>query len=171
MTRQDVIREYISAHGPDVEMLEIGVDYADTWHHQRGVIMNYTGVDIDLSRVSVPRDDPRCHFLEIDSRDYWELIEENPPTYLANNRNQWNLIFIDGQHDYEAVLNDLRQAIKHLAPGGYMLIHDVIPEENGPGRAYKEICLPHPDLLCHVRGQEIHRHGMAVCVKKREENE
>jgi cephalosporin hydroxylase len=34
------------------------------------------------------------------------------------------LCFIDGDHDYEPVKNDIRQCDKHLTAGGYMVLHD-----------------------------------------------
>lgn len=166
MTRQDIIREYINKHGPDIEMLEIGVDYGDTWHHQRGVVANYTGVDISLDRVTVPMDDPRSHWFEMDSRDWWKMMDRDgfitPVNYVHGG---WNFIFIDGCHDLDVVRVDLREALKYLIPGGYMLVHDVIPKRNPPYLAWAEICLPRSDLMCWLLDESIHRYGVGVCQK------
>lgn len=36
----------------------------------------------------------------------------------------WDLIFIDGSHDYDVVLSDYRLARDHLAPGGLLVMDD-----------------------------------------------
>jgi len=164
-TRQDIIREYINRLGPDVAMLEIGVDYGDTWHHQRGVVVNYTGVDISLEKVTVPMDDPRSHWFEMDSRDFWRRTEAPSVQFPYLHEVKWSLIYIDGCHDYEFVKIDLQGAIRCLSPGGYILAHDMIPKENPPYQAWKEICLPRSDLLCYLLDEKIHRYGMGVCQK------
>ncbi|MDI6742243.1 MAG: class I SAM-dependent methyltransferase, partial [Smithella sp.] len=51
----------------------------------------------------------------------------------------WNtplsLLFIDGSHAYEAVLNDCEIWSKHLIPGGYLLFHDIFPDPSMGGQA------------------------------------
>lgn len=161
VTRQDIIREYIGKHGADVEMLEIGVDYGDTWHHQRGLICTYTGVDISLATVTVPMNDPHSHWVEMDSREFWKQVQrEGIPKWVHGT---WNLIFIDGCHDYELAVTDMREALKWLAIGGYMLIHDVSAEGSGVRRAYEEVCLADPTLQCFIDDRETW--GIAVCLK------
>ena len=39
-----------------------------------------------------------------------------------------SLIFIDGSHSYESVLNDYKIWSKHLIVGGYLLFHDIFPD-------------------------------------------
>jgi cephalosporin hydroxylase len=41
-----------------------------------------------------------------------------------------DMIFIDGDHSYEGVLADLRESWRILRPGGMLLGHDCIPEED-----------------------------------------
>ena len=52
------------------------------------------------------------------------------------------LVFIDGGHAYETVLKDYRCWATHIAPGGYLLIHDIFenPQEGGqaPYRVYRQ---------------------------------
>ena len=46
-----------------------------------------------------------------------------------------SLIFIDGSHSYESVLNDYKIWSKHLIVGGYLLFHDIFPDPAKGGRA------------------------------------
>jgi MMP 1-O-methyltransferase len=45
------------------------------------------------------------------------------------------LIFIDGSHAYESVLNDYKIWVKHLVIGGYLLFHDIFPDPAKGGQA------------------------------------
>lgn len=46
-----------------------------------------------------------------------------------------SLIFIDGSHAYESVLNDYKIWSKHLIAGGYLLFHDIFPDPAKGGQA------------------------------------
>jgi predicted O-methyltransferase YrrM len=46
-----------------------------------------------------------------------------------------SLIFIDGSHAYESVLNDYKIWSKHLMIGGYLLFHDIFPDPSQGGQA------------------------------------
>jgi predicted O-methyltransferase YrrM len=46
-----------------------------------------------------------------------------------------SLIFIDGSHAYESVLNDYKIWAKHLIVGGYLLFHDIFPDPAKGGQA------------------------------------
>lgn len=52
-----------------------------------------------------------------------------------------SLIFIDGSHSYESVLNDYKIWSKHLIAGGYLLFHDIFPDPSqggqGPYQVYQ----------------------------------
>jgi cephalosporin hydroxylase len=45
------------------------------------------------------------------------------------------LVFIDGGHAYETVLNDYQCWARHIVPGGYLLIHDIFPDPRKGGQA------------------------------------
>jgi len=51
----------------------------------------------------------------------------------------WNtplgLIFIDGSHAYESVLNDYQIWAKHVIPDGYLIFHDIFPDPSQGGQA------------------------------------
>jgi hypothetical protein len=40
---------------------------------------------------------------------------------------QYHLIFIDGLHEEEQVLRDMQNALRHLSPGGTIVVHDCSP--------------------------------------------
>jgi len=46
-----------------------------------------------------------------------------------------SLIFIDGSHAYEAVLNDYEIWSHHVMPGGYLLFHDIFSDPAKGGQA------------------------------------
>ncbi len=48
---------------------------------------------------------------------------------------QLGLIFIDGSHAYESVLNDYQIWAKHVLPCGYLVFHDIFPDPAEGGQA------------------------------------
>jgi predicted O-methyltransferase YrrM len=49
------------------------------------------------------------------------------------------LVFIDGGHSREAALTDYRSWAPHVAPGGFLAIHDIFPDPADGGQAPFEI--------------------------------
>lgn len=45
------------------------------------------------------------------------------------------LLFIDGSHAYESVLNDYEIWARHVLPGGYLVFHDIFPDPSQGGQA------------------------------------
>jgi hypothetical protein len=56
----------------------------------------------------------------------------------------FNIIFLDGDHSYEACLSDCRNAVQYLYDGGKLIIHDYgrthLPHLEGVTRAVDEFC-------------------------------
>ncbi len=50
-----------------------------------------------------------------------------------------SLLFIDGGHSYEAALADYTTWTGHVAPGGYLLIHDIFTDSAQGGQAPRQI--------------------------------
>lgn len=48
-------------------------------------------------------------------------------TYYGENDRKWDIIFIDGLHKSEQVDKDIQNALKHLSPGGTIVMHDCNP--------------------------------------------
>ena len=42
---------------------------------------------------------------------------------------KWDIIFIDGLHLHEQVTKDILNSLKHLNRGGFIVVHDCLPEE------------------------------------------
>jgi hypothetical protein len=55
-------------------------------------------------------------FVVMDSLDFFPKCEQ-----------QFDLIFLDGSHSSAAVYEEVPAALKVLAPGGYILLHDYFP--------------------------------------------
>jgi predicted O-methyltransferase YrrM len=45
------------------------------------------------------------------------------------------LVFVDGGHAYDTVLNDYQSWSRHILPGGYLLIHDIFEDPAKGGQA------------------------------------
>lgn len=68
-------------------------------------------------------------------------VEPNPTTdapgmvrlksdaFFLGNTRQFDLIFIDGDHDTDCAARDIANAVKSLAPGGAVVIHDALPPD------------------------------------------
>jgi hypothetical protein len=63
-------------------------------------------------------------------------IKTTSDHFFLNNKLLFDIIFIDGLHEYEQVRNDVSNSLSCLKEGGYLFIHDMIPrnfaEENVP---------------------------------------
>lgn len=47
--------------------------------------------------------------------------------FFARSKKKFDLIFIDGLHTYEQLHRDVENALKVLAPGGFIAMHDLVP--------------------------------------------
>lgn len=50
----------------------------------------------------------------------------------------YDIIFIDGMHEYHQCYNDIINATKHLSPGGFILCHDMNPPAEWHTRPFDE---------------------------------
>ena len=48
--------------------------------------------------------------------------------FFSKNKNKFDLIFIDGLHEYEQCQKDCVNALKSLQPNGIILLHDLLPQ-------------------------------------------
>ena len=102
--------------------LEIGVNQGFTFE---GVSAK-TKVGVDpVKKVITSKNEV---FFKMYSDDYFEI-----------NRHKYDLIFIDGLHEYRQVLKDIVNALNTLTRTGVVLVDDVIPSDNI--RASKKISL------------------------------
>lgn len=55
----------------------------------------------------------------------YKMISEKALPILIDKGRKFDLIFIDGDHSYEAVISDLELSIKLINPGGKIFCHDI----------------------------------------------
>lgn len=76
--------------------------------------------------------DPECGPLKLTSDEYFHLLKtpsEQVGIYMAYAEIQtFDLIFIDGLHHAEQVRKDFENSLRCLSDKGFILIHDVLPE-------------------------------------------
>lgn len=70
-----------------------------------------------------------------------------------------DFLFIDGNHAYEAVCQDIQQWTPLLKPGGYLLFHDVSFNnlDTGPQQAIRDLILNRPEWADHLHVQGLFR--------------
>lgn len=65
-------------------------------------------------------DDPRI--LAVKTDDFFnEMLSPNVA---------FDIVFVDGDHEYEQARRDIANSLQHLAPGGCLVVHDVLPPDN-----------------------------------------
>ena len=101
--RWDILQDIIDKHGYK-SYLEIGIDKARNWNNIKCNLKH--GVD--------PANNRGTHQMTSD-----EFFNRFKDTY--------DLVFIDGLHYAEQVEKDIDNALKHLNPGGTVVMHDCNP--------------------------------------------
>jgi len=54
-------------------------------------------------------------------------IRDTSDNFFRNNREKFDIIFIDGLHHYDQVSRDIKNSLKILNKNGYILVHDCLP--------------------------------------------
>jgi len=92
--------------------LEIGVNYGFT----------FEGVKADY-KLGV---DPQKKFFSFGSGHH---LKDNSDNFFKSNTSKFDLIFIDGLHEYKQVLRDIVNSLNSLSRDGIVLIDDVYPTD------------------------------------------
>ena len=58
--------------------------------------------------------------------------------FFNKNKDKFDIIFIDGDHNYEQVKQDVDNALKHLTRWGMVVMHDTCPPTLGHSGRYRE---------------------------------
>lgn len=124
-------------------------------HHQfRGVCLEI-GFDSGSSALAILRACPEAVVLSVDIQecprgkaliekhgmnDRVTFVQADSRTYLKSLQGPFNYIYIDGDHDYDAVIQDLRNSEKLLSQNGIMVVDDCDPDHIhfGVAKAVKE---------------------------------
>ena len=72
--------------------------------------------------------------LETTSDDYFKVLGG----CINNKANHYDLIFIDGYHEAEQVKRDFENSLRCLNDGGFIVIHDTLPEDEPGTRVPRE---------------------------------
>lgn len=92
--------------------LEIGVQ-SKQQNFNKIICQNKTGVDPAVLDKGV---------LRMTSDEYFEAISTNNPPPV------FDLVFIDGLHHADHVKRDFENSLRYLSDTGFIVIHDVLPE-------------------------------------------
>lgn len=118
MSRVSVIQPFLDLF-KSPRYLEIGVSQGVTFHglkaHQKVAVDPVFLFDVEEARAKNPNS--AYHQMESDSY-FLDVLDE---------RDRFDIIFIDGLHVFEQVLRDFTNAIAYLEDGGVIVIDDVIP--------------------------------------------
>ncbi len=90
-----------------------------------------------LTNVAVPRRtgvDPAPRYYAMDQQRLedlrkLEVHESESDHFFLHNTRTFDLIFVDGLHLYEQAMKDILNALDVLNPGGFIVVHDLIPLE------------------------------------------
>jgi precorrin-6B methylase 2 len=130
-------------------------DEVDAIHYTVGLIKTQNPVAVNIgagagtSTIAMLEASPDIVVFEVDKKPYTQSIENLATSKFATqNRvkriigNSWgvgrnwplqaDLVFVDGGHHDEAVINDIEAWRPHVKPFGYMLFHDY-KHPNVPG--------------------------------------
>ena len=99
--------------------LEIGV--------QRG--LTFAGVIADLKYAVDPKFQFELKEFNNGVSRYFEILSDQFFAYLQNEQILFDVIFLDGLHEYSQTYRDLVNSLDHLAPGGFILVDDVYPND------------------------------------------
>lgn len=92
--------------------LEIGVQ-SKSQNYNKIICPNKTGIDPAVIEPGIHR---------MTSDGYFKSIFNNMPPPV------FDLVFIDGDHTKEQVKRDFENTLKYLSDHGYIVVHDVLPE-------------------------------------------
>lgn len=111
-----VIQQLVVTY-PNCRYLEIGVRHATCWNRVAPLAHAAEGVDIDAGVLEhVVGDQGTIHILPSD--DYFRDVVAD---------RQFEVIFLDGDHNFEQVDKDFANALKQLTPDGTIVLHDTWP--------------------------------------------
>lgn len=134
--RDQVINFLIDLFGYS-DYLEIGIQYRQCWDYIN--CQNKTGVE------------------PIHTHDDDRILHMNSDQFFEKNAKYFDIVFIDGDHNYDQVIKDIRNSKKFLKKGGAIVLHDSNPpdeDHTNPflnGTVYKAVC--------EIRGES----GWDVC--------
>jgi SAM-dependent methyltransferase len=121
----------------------VGVNHIDILNHLIAYFRYNSYLEIGVA-------DPRLNFNAVQINDADKIGVDPDPVgstyqmtsdaFFASNKNQFDLIFIDGLHHQDQVYRDILNALKALNPNGTIVCHDMNPT------TYEEQAVPRQQL-------------------------
>lgn len=116
-------------------VLEIGT-------HKGGSARAFLEMGMDVTSIDIVKQN-EVHGVEKEYPESFEFLYRTEPIKLDHRG--YDLLFIDGDHSYEAVKEDYDRFAFYINPGGFIAFHDAKPsrlhriQENGAPRFWNEI--------------------------------
>lgn len=125
MTRTEIINVLVKGK---TSYLEIG--YYDGINHER--INCHSKLSVDPSPLQ--------------TKFKHHVVKLTSDAFFKTNRRKFDVIFIDGLHEHRQVIRDVENSLKVLNEGGYIILHDVLPEK------LEHTIVPRPTKTGHWNG-------------------
>ena len=58
-------------------------------------------------------------------------IRTTSDEFFKNNKEKFDLIFLDGLHTYHQTIKDINNSLRNLNSNGIIIIHDCLPKKYG----------------------------------------
>lgn len=131
----------IARHRGAKDIFEFGTYLGRTTYH-----LTFASEGAHVTTLNLPPEaDPRyapylgMYFRGTDREPFiTQLYEDSRAFDVGPHRGRYDLVFVDGDHSYEAVENDTRKAFEMLKPGGAILWHDYAPKSEGLVRFFRD---------------------------------
>ena len=108
----EIINKFIIGKEDKVRYLEIGVDEGCTFNKVKVTDDHKHGVDPYGGCENITHKMSSQEFFTY-NKYFW--------------KNTYDIIFIDGLHLSDIIIQEVKESLKILNPGGYILLHDVVP--------------------------------------------
>jgi len=123
-------------------------------NHKNGVRQYYTGQEAyDITEKNIKQ----C-------KGIVAMVKATTDILGAFQDNNFDMIYIDADHSYEGVLNDLKNAYNKIKNGGYIMGHDYEHNMDKTNNSYNFGVKKAVDEFCREYNQEISMKGMDGCV-------
>jgi hypothetical protein len=143
MTRTEIINGLIKKHGYK-KYLEIGVNTPA----QPGY--NWVGIEVETKHGVDPNVDTTYRMTSDD--------------FFAQNKEKYDIVFIDGLHIYEQVYKDIINSLEILNEGGVIVAHDCNPTTEITQRRERASDAWHGDCWKAIARLRIEQHDLEICV-------
>lgn len=101
------------------------VNDVDTNHTDSEVPHDFNGKNFSVFKSKYT---PKKCLELIGLEDKVEFVKSDSVEFMKNTKEKYDLVFLDGNHDYDVVMREVPEALNILNPNGMVLLHDYFPE-------------------------------------------